>query len=322
MLDNIGFYTLTNERAKTATWNSNLQRCELILTDRCNFSCPYCRGLSADIKGDISMTSALSVVDLWASGGLKNIRFSGGEPTIWQGLIDLVDYTKRKDCIERIAISTNGSADLDFYLALIRAGVDDFSISLDACCSSTANTMAGKNAGFEHLVRVISALSKITYVTVGVVLDEQNNDELKGIINYATGLGVSDIRIIPSAQSNHSLDIDIGTNYPILKYRLNNIRSGRHVRGLVATDTTKCHLVKDDMVIVKNNHYPCIIYMRERGGAIGNIKGMSIERVREERKTWFDNFNTHNSKICSANCLDVCIDYNNLVEMSGRKWKP
>ncbi len=319
MLDNIGFYTLTDERAKNSTWDSGLQRCELILTDRCNIKCPYCRGLSEDIRGDISIPNARKVIDLWADGNLKNIRFSGGEPTIWNGLLDLIRYTKTKKSMERIALSTNGSASINDYIKLFTAGVNDFSISLDACCSSTANKMAGVNARFDHTAKVIRVLSDITYVTVGVVLDNQNNKELQQIIQYATGLGVSDIRIIPSAQSNHYLKVNVNTEYPILKYRINNINSGRHVRGIKKSDTDKCHLVKDDMVVVKNNHYPCIIYMRERGGAIGNIIGKSIMEIRKERKTWAETFNTHKNKICSVNCLDVCIDYNNAVECNQRK---
>jgi len=42
-LKEIGFYTLSDDRAKQASETSPLQRCELILTARCNFRCPYCR---------------------------------------------------------------------------------------------------------------------------------------------------------------------------------------------------------------------------------------------------------------------------------------
>ena len=38
--------------------------------------------------------------------------------------------------VEKIAISTNGSASLRRYEDLIARGVNDFSISLDACCGS------------------------------------------------------------------------------------------------------------------------------------------------------------------------------------------
>jgi molybdenum cofactor biosynthesis enzyme MoaA len=313
-LENIGFYTLSNKRAKNVSWESDLQRCELILTNRCNFKCPYCRGIVKELQGDLALAQAKEVVDIWANGNLHNIRFSGGEPTVWEDLLELVKYTKTKSSIEHIALSTNGSADLEYYYALHEAGVNDFSISLDACCSSTADTMAGTTSHFDHISMVIRELSKITYVSVGVVLDKQNNEELTKIIDYATSLGVSDIRIIPSAQSNHLLNIDVQTKYKILKYRLRHIKEGRHVRGIQEHDCHKCHLVKDDMVVLHGKHFPCVIYMREQGKAIGDVYGKTIKQIRSERKRWFNGIDAYNDPICRKNCLDVCIDHNNKVD--------
>ena len=313
-LEEIGFYTLSDKRAETVSWESDLQRCELILTDRCNFNCPYCRGIVKELRGDLSLEQAKEIIDIWVSGNLRNVRFSGGEPTIWPHLLELVRYTKSFPRFEHIALSTNGSAPTETYKALHEAGVNDFSISLDACCAKTANAMAGVNSRFGHVSDVIKELSKITYVTAGVVLDKQNNAELGKIVEYASGLGVSDIRIIPSAQSNHFLKVDVDTNLPILKYRIRNLRNGRHVRGIQEHDCGKCHLVKDDMVVLHGKHFPCVIYMRERGKPIGSVYGKSLFNIREERKRWFDGFNTKSDPICSKNCLDVCIDHNNKVE--------
>lgn len=310
-LEEIGFYTLSDHRAKTATFSSDLQRCELILTDRCNFKCVYCRGIKKELQGDLTLDEAKHVIDLWADGGLRNIRFSGGEPTMWPYLAELIAYTEEKPSIQRIALSTNGSAQLSSYKLLYSYGVNDFSISLDACCAMTADRMAGTDARFEHICEVIRELSKITYCTVGVVVDNRNEKELASIINYATGLGVSDIRIIPSAQYNRRLNIDAKTEYKILQYRLENLRNGRHVRGIQEHDCTKCHLVKDDMAILHGKHFPCIIYMREQGDPCGSIEGKTIQEIREERRKWFERVNVHNDPICRRYCLDVCIDYNN-----------
>jgi hypothetical protein len=49
-LEDIGFYTLSDSRCVSATDTTNLMRCELILTDACNFSCKYCRGQRKDLK--------------------------------------------------------------------------------------------------------------------------------------------------------------------------------------------------------------------------------------------------------------------------------
>ena len=57
-LEDIGFYTLSNERARKTSVISPIMRAELILTDRCNFRCPYCRGLRKDLCGDMSFPLA------------------------------------------------------------------------------------------------------------------------------------------------------------------------------------------------------------------------------------------------------------------------
>jgi cyclic pyranopterin phosphate synthase len=201
-LEDIGFYTLSNERVKQVNKNSPLWRCELILTDRCNFKCPYCRGLSSDISGDLPLWKAKFIVQSWIMNGLKNIRFSGGEPTLYKGLQNLI-YMCNINSVEHIAISTNGSANFEIYQELINLGVNDFSISLDACCSSFGEKMSGGVKGvWEKVIDNIQKISKLTYVTVGIVITEDNINSLNEIILFADNLGVSDIRIISAAQYN------------------------------------------------------------------------------------------------------------------------
>lgn len=50
-LENIGFYTLYDERAKNVSATSQMKRAEMIILKYCNFSCPYCRGLKDEIYG-------------------------------------------------------------------------------------------------------------------------------------------------------------------------------------------------------------------------------------------------------------------------------
>jgi molybdenum cofactor biosynthesis enzyme MoaA len=314
-LEDIGFYTLSDSRAKEISIKSPMWRCELILTERCNFKCPYCRGLRKDCQGDMTFDRAKEIVDLWAKEGLKNVRFSGGEPVVWKDLPKLITHTKERG-VERIAISTNGSAPLSYYKNLIKLGVDDFSISLDACCSSYGEEMCGGiPCAWERVIDNIKELSKLTYVTVGIVFTEKTINTCKDVVKFAHDLGVSDIRVISSAQYNEALtdlldlDDEILDAHPILKYRINNFRNGREVRGLKNKDSRRCHLVQDDMAIAGNYHFPCIIYLREGGKPIGEIG----PNMREERVKWSKTHDCHQDKICKNNCLDVCIDFNNKV---------
>lgn len=319
-LEEIGFYTLSDKRAKESSAKSPLWRGELLLTDLCNFKCPYCRGLKKEYQGNLGLDESRETVELLIKEGLKNVRFSGGEPTIHEALPYLISVCKQNK-VERIAISTNGSSQLHYYKYLIECGVDDFSISLDSCCANVGRKMMGISDSFSYLydrvINNIRELSKLTYVTVGIVWNEINKDQIIETVKFVHSLGVADIRIISSAQFNQnelsgldSLPKDILEKHPILNYRINRFINNLPIRGLSENDSSKCKLVLDDMAIVKGWHFPCIIYLREGGNPIGKVG----KYMREDREKWYLKHNSFDDKICKNNCLDVCVAFNNKAE--------
>jgi MoaA/NifB/PqqE/SkfB family radical SAM enzyme len=307
-LEEIGFYTLSDERARTATAETPLKRCELVLTSRCNFKCPYCRRVGGQ---DLALSRAERWVSLWAAQGCFAIRFSGGEPTLYPNIVELVALARSKGIV-RIAISTNGSAPRGLYSELIEAGANDFSVSLDACCAADGDQM-GMRGTFDHVVENIRWLADQVYTTVGVVITDDNAHRANDIIRFASDLGVADIRVIPAAQDGNKLkgiqvDKELLDRHPILAYRVANLVAGRPVRGIGPADSARCGLVLDDVAACGEYHYPCIIYMRENGQPIGKCG----PDMRQERADWFANHDTWNDPICLNNCLDVCVDYNRL----------
>ena len=310
MLDKIGFYTLTDERARRVALNPNppLSRCEILLGGRCNFSCPYCRHVGGP---DASVDDVHDTLRLWIENGLKAVRFSGGEPTLWGGLCDAVAFAAKN--IKHVAISTNGSASWGTYAALIAAGATDFSVSLDACCAADGKRMAGGVDGaWDIIVNNIKRMSRLVYVTVGVVLTEENQANLLEIVEFAHSLGVADIRVIPAAQHGDSLQVanlPISDSHPILSWRLARIKAGKTVRGICSSDSKKCSLVLDDMAVMGKKHYPCIIYLREGGKPIGDVG----PNMREERRAWYESHRSDCDPICSRNCLDFCVAHNNRI---------
>lgn len=316
-LESIGFYTLCDARAESAWADTSLSRCEIVLTAKCNFKCPYCRGVGG---ADLPVIDAVKTITSWASEGVKAIRLSGGEPTLYSHLPELVSYAASFGSIDRIAISTNGSASSEYYLDLIDRGVNDFSISLDACSEEDCDRMTGVTGMFKTITDNIRLLSSKVYTTVGVVVTSGNISSLNDIIKFADGLGVSDIRIIPAAQEGCRfedvyVDDELLKRYPILAYRIANMKNKKPVRGLQLADTNRCGLVLDDMAVNGNKHYPCIIHMRESGEPIGFMSG----DVRGDRLNWYMTHNTKTDPICVNNCLDVCVHYNNTFALLNKK---
>jgi molybdenum cofactor biosynthesis enzyme MoaA len=306
-LEEIGFYTLSDHRAEHVSWSSPMVRGEIILTGRCNFRCAYCRGLK--VPEDIAMSTAITALVEWGNDRLRNVRFSGGEPTLYPKLPALVEVARNLG-VERIAVSSNGSRPWSVYDRLLSAGVNDFSISLDACCAADAAKMAGGVDRWERLTANLRELASRAYTTVGVVLTADNVDQVVGIAELAHDLGVADVRVIPAAQDGAMLTRLSGVSqalaaaHPILAYRLARAASGEPVRGL--HEPVSCHLVKDDSAVMGEHHYPCIIYLREGGSPIGPVG----QGMREQRRAWFEQHEPFEDPICRGNCLDVCVAHN------------
>jgi MoaA/NifB/PqqE/SkfB family radical SAM enzyme len=345
-VDNIGFYTLTTariERVRKALEAVNtpnfdyrelrniapLWRTETLITTLCNFKCSYCRGETSWFNGGhVPVEKIKFIIDTFANEYVEFMRFSGGEPTIHPNFINILRYARLKRYPNgsrlKVAISSNGSASRDIYEKCVNEDlVYDWSISLDGCCAEDIELIAGRsNVGDKVLSNLKFLCDSGVYVTVGIVLTETNISSAMKTIKLAYDIGVSDIRIISSAQWNKLLIecIDIPQyildKYPILRYRINNIKNGINVRGIKDTDFQHCNLLVDDTIITYGNNkiyqLPCIIAAREGISPIAELD----KDFRQKSILWAKNINVHKIKICRDNCLDVCIDYMNAIEAS------
>lgn len=106
------------------------------LTDRCNLRCSYCmpaEGLDW-LPGDEVLTDD-EVVRLITIGvhhlGIEEVRFTGGEPLIRRGLVDIVRRTNALDPSPETSVTTNALGLTRTAKALAEAGLDRVNVSLD-----------------------------------------------------------------------------------------------------------------------------------------------------------------------------------------------
>jgi hypothetical protein len=185
-----------------------------------------------------------------------------------------------------------------------------FSISLDDYDEGIL-----KQRGYRKIRTVKSRIKQLAmeghYVNVGVVIDSLNVDRIKEIIWYILQLGVADIKLSVSTKDEIPLEKLQGlknyfSGYPILSYRVNRFRKGQTMRGLLPEDTFKCALVKHDISIVGDKHYPCLVYAREHGAPIGLLSG----DVEADRMTWYNSHVPQNDPICRRYCMDFKCEFN------------
>ncbi len=106
------------------------------LTDRCNLRCEYCMpkdGIKNKVTHDgmLSLEELYQVTEAFVNLGISKIRFTGGEPLVRYGAVDLMGKVGELDGVREVTLTTNGIL-LDQYAEeLVKAGVNRINISLD-----------------------------------------------------------------------------------------------------------------------------------------------------------------------------------------------
>ena len=116
------------------------------LTDRCNLRCSYCmpeEGL--DWLEKESLLTDDEVVRLIRIGvellGVKEVRFTGGEPLLRRGLVDIVRRTAALEPRPETSLTTNALGLARTAPALAEAGLDRVNVSLDTVRRDTFQTI-------------------------------------------------------------------------------------------------------------------------------------------------------------------------------------
>ena len=111
----------------------------LSLTDRCNYRCTYCMpedGIEHRPRSELLTLEELGVlVRAFAAWGVERVRLTGGEPTVRQGLVDLVaELAEIHGASGRLQVvmTTNGSRLRELAAPLRAAGLAGLTVSLDS----------------------------------------------------------------------------------------------------------------------------------------------------------------------------------------------
>lgn len=119
------------------------------LTDRCNLRCAYCmppEGLdwlpSPELLTDDEI---VRLVGIAVSLGVDEVRFTGGEPLLRRGLVDIVRRVAQLEPRPRLSLTTNGIGLARLAEPLAQAGLDRVNVSLDTLDRELFKTLARRD---------------------------------------------------------------------------------------------------------------------------------------------------------------------------------
>ncbi|HEX6872951.1 MAG TPA: GTP 3',8-cyclase MoaA [Micromonosporaceae bacterium] len=166
------------------------------LTDRCNLRCTYCmpeEGL-AWLPKQTLLTDAevVRLVGIAVSTlGVTEVRFTGGEPLLRPGLVQIVAECAQLAPRPRMSLTTNGIGLARLAPALAEAGLDRVNVSLDTLRPERFQTLARRSRLDDVLAGLTAAdAAGLRPVKINAVLMRGvNDDEAVDLLGFALDHG-------------------------------------------------------------------------------------------------------------------------------------
>jgi cyclic pyranopterin phosphate synthase len=153
------------------------------LTDRCNLRCTYCmpaEGLDwMPLDDQLSDDEVVRLIGVAVRElGVKEVRFTGGEPLVRRGLVDIVRQVRALDADVEMSITTNALGLARTASALAEAGLDRVNVSLDTVRSEVFHEITRRDR-FHDVVEGLAAAEAagLGPVKVNAVLLRGVNDD-------------------------------------------------------------------------------------------------------------------------------------------------
>lgn len=171
-------------------------KADLALRYGCNNACPHCysehrnRELQQDARPSLDVSQWSETLERLAAVGIPYVIFTGGEPTLFEGLADLI---RKADGLGLIAgLNTNGRrlSDARFAASLQTAGLNHVQITLESDLAEVHNAMTGA-ASFDETVQGIqNALAVGLHTITNTTLTRQNADRAGQLVDFLHALGL------------------------------------------------------------------------------------------------------------------------------------
>ena len=163
------------------------------VTRSCNLACKHCRA-EAHIEpydGELSTEEAFALIDTFPETGEPIIIFTGGEPMLRKDLPQLIKYATSKGL--RCVLSPNGTLLTEENAKELRAaGIERFSISLDAANAEQHDTFRGEKGAFAASLRGIEFIKNAgCEFQINTTVTRNNLPFFKDIFKLCEELGAS-----------------------------------------------------------------------------------------------------------------------------------
>jgi len=191
------FYQYRSMRLISGFFLKRFLHCNLQVTYRCNFKCEICDFW----KKKHNKSEELSLENIKLIGKKLNklgsliISLAGGEPLEREDLCEIITILNRANHFP-VLISNGWFVNEDYGKDLLRAGLQEISISIDYATPERHDKQRGKKGSWDRAVKALEILNSArtdrrNRVHMISVLMDDNLDEIEDMIKLAKDIGVT-----------------------------------------------------------------------------------------------------------------------------------
>lgn len=173
-----------------------IRNLRISVTDRCNLRCTYCMPEQNYVwlpREDILTFGEIRrLARLFADCGANRLRITGGEPLVRRDLHQLIANVAEDERIDDIALTTNAILLAEQGHALVDAGLQRITVSLDTLLPERFKILAGRDQ-FTAAMAGIDAACKLRLKKLKlnmVVQKGVNDDEILPMLEFARERGI------------------------------------------------------------------------------------------------------------------------------------
>jgi len=151
------------------------------VTRRCNQKCRFCS--NPEIERDISLETARDQIDEFVRLKYRGIILTGGEPTLFEDLPEIIRYAIKKGLGVRVITNGQKLSDMSLFKRYYNAGLRTIHFSVHTTRRRLQAFLTGKEDSLKNLFGSIKNAGKLKMDTmINIVINKYNSDHLDEIV--------------------------------------------------------------------------------------------------------------------------------------------
>jgi MoaA/NifB/PqqE/SkfB family radical SAM enzyme len=144
---------------------------------KCNQNCIFCS--NPENLRELSLAEIKKIIDDFKKQGIKEIIFTGGEPTINKDIVEIIKYATANKIISRLITNGQKICDEEFLNKLIKAGLNKIHVSFYSYKPKIQNYLSQNKDSYTNLIKSLDNLrDKPLQVTINTVINKYNANDL------------------------------------------------------------------------------------------------------------------------------------------------